>query len=166
MNTIIRKRLTQTENWILILFVVCGVSCSTIGKKQPTAEDLPPWSTVIRLYQLEWDDSQSAFINRDETSRTFSSPLSNLIHAAANRNFVGKLNFDPLYHVKSSEIKNLKISRPVTIAADQSSIDVTFFSLNEPVKIQVDAILLRTGEWKIANIRYPDNSDLISVLLK
>ena len=136
-----------------------------MGKKKPAPEETPPWSMVIKLYQQEWDNNQSAFFNRDETSRTFAAPLSTLILAAANRDFTDKLDFDPLYQAKKTDIKSLNIARPVSVAADQSTIDVTFINLNEPVKIQVDAIMLQSGEWKIANIRYPDNTDLISILI-
>lgn len=78
---------------------------------------------------------------------------------------MASLKFNPLYHTNNKEIKNLKIARPVYLAADQSSVEVTFFNINEPVKIQVDVILMQTGAWKITNIRYPDNTDLISILI-
>jgi hypothetical protein len=161
------QHILRQTNWIVILLlasVTCSLQISCSNKKPVADEDTPPWSTVIALYEKAWDSEQSAFFNPENTARTFAPPLSNLIQTAVNRNKLANLEFDPLYHTNNSEIKNLNIARPVSLAADQRRIEVTFFNLNEPVKIQVDVIMMPTGEWKIANLRYPDNTDLISQL--
>jgi len=150
---------------LLLVSVLFALQMSCAKKKTIADEDLPPWSTVINLYEQKWDDPESAFFNTDATSLTFAPALSNLIHAAVNRDRLATLEFDPLYHTHNADIKNLNIARPVYLADDQGRVEVTFFKRNEPIKIQVDVVLLPTGQWKVANIRYPDNTDLISILI-
>ena len=75
---------------------------------------------------------------------------------------VGNLDFDPLYNAQDTQIRNFVIAKPV-VKGDQSTVVVSFRNFNQRVTIKFEMVNSKDG-WKISNVIYGGDSDLIKIL--
>lgn len=75
---------------------------------------------------------------------------------------VGNLDFDPLYNAQDTQIKNFLIGKPV-VKGDRSTVAVIFRNFGQFVTIRFEMVNGKDG-WKISNVIYGGDSDLIKIL--
>lgn len=75
---------------------------------------------------------------------------------------VGNIDFDPLFNAQDTQIKNFRVGAAV-IKGDAATVPVTFMNFDQKVKIEFRLVNTKEG-WKISNIFYGGDSDLVKIL--
>lgn len=75
---------------------------------------------------------------------------------------VGNLDFDPLYNAQDTKITNFQIGKP-ELEGDNSIVLVTFRNFGQRSSVKFEMQKSNEG-WKIKNVIYGDQSDLIKIL--
>jgi hypothetical protein len=75
---------------------------------------------------------------------------------------VGNLDFDPLYNAQDTQITNFLIGKPV-VKGDEATVVVSFRNFGQRTSIKFEMINAQ-GAWRIRDVIYGDNSDLIKLL--
>ena len=75
---------------------------------------------------------------------------------------VGNIDFDPLFNAQDTQIKNFKVGAG-TVEGDGATVPVTFVNFDQKVTITFK-LVKAGGGWKISNILYGDDSDLVKIL--
>jgi len=75
---------------------------------------------------------------------------------------VGNLDFDPLYNAQDTQIKSFRVGASA-IKGDTATVPVTFMNYDQKVKIDFRLVNTKAG-WKISNIVYSGDSDLVKIL--
>jgi hypothetical protein len=76
-------------------------------------------------------------------------------------NEVGALDGDPLYNAQDVEIKKF-VQHKTTYANRQAEVIVTFENFGKPETITF-VLVSEQSNWKIANIKYSDGTDLVGI---
>jgi hypothetical protein len=126
-----------------------------------------PDAVVRELYKAHRDGRGHLFERqgRRQQQKFFDAKLAGLIWKDLTETpggEVGHLDFDPLYNAQDTQIKNFRVGAAV-VRGDAAAVPVTFMNFDRRVKI--DFRLVRTkGVWKISNIVYGGDSDLVKIL--
>ena len=75
---------------------------------------------------------------------------------------VGNLDFDPLYNAQDTRITNFQIGKPVA-EGDKSTVQVSCRNFGQPTTIKFEMHQGKDG-WRIENVLYGNDSDLIKIL--
>jgi hypothetical protein len=75
---------------------------------------------------------------------------------------VGNLDFDPLYNAQDTKITNFLIGKPV-VAGNETTVVVSFRNFGQRTTIKFEMVKGTDG-WKIGNVVYGGDSDLIKIL--
>ena len=75
---------------------------------------------------------------------------------------VGNLDFDPLYNAQDMKITQFQIGSPV-LEGDKATVVVSFRNFGQLTKIKFRMVKRRQA-WKIENVDYGNDSDLIKIL--
>ena len=75
---------------------------------------------------------------------------------------VGNLDFDPLYNAQDMKITQFQIGSPV-LEGDKATVIVSFRNFGQLTKIKFRMVKRRQA-WKIENVDYGNDSDLIKIL--
>jgi hypothetical protein len=75
---------------------------------------------------------------------------------------VGNLDFDPLFNAQDTQIKNFRVGASA-VKGDTATVPVTFVNFDQKVKIDFRLVNTKAG-WKISNIFYGGDSDLVKIL--
>ena len=74
----------------------------------------------------------------------------------------GGLDFDPLYNAQDTGITNFQIGRPV-VEGDKSTVLVSFRNFGQRTRVKFE-MHNDKERWRIKNVIYGDNSDLVTIL--
>jgi hypothetical protein len=152
---------------LIIMTVLLLASISAAAQKaSPSTRPISPEALVADLYRTEGKKSSPFFQTRSRAllTRYFTKTLADLLwkDAVTSKGEVGALEFDPLYNAQDMDIKKFLIHKP-RIASGKAEVIVSFE--NSGKKEEITFVLLSTqSNWKIANIRYDEETDLIGIL--
>ncbi|WP_077920993.1 DUF3828 domain-containing protein [Spirosoma sp. 209] len=165
---------------LLIIGLFAGTYACTI---QDTQQDTPPNQAspvtasrvkkpstpdaLVRELYRQHDAGNGPFFQTDDRpllSRYFDGELADLIWADMTTTEAGEsmLDADPLYNAQDIDIKKFNV-HPAAERDGATEVRVTFENFGEQQEIRCRMIQLR-GKWRIADIIYPDGSQLYQLL--
>ncbi len=133
-----------------------------------TAEILQSPTSVIRdLYRVHNNGRGHLFEARGKVSlyKFFDKQLADLILKDIHdtpAGDVGNLDFDPLYNAQDMKITQFQIGSPA-LEGDKATVVVSFKNIGKLTKVKF-RMVKRKQAWKIENIDYGDDLDLIKIL--
>lgn len=137
------------------------------------ADDAPLTADVVvaSLYDAHAEIESSPFFqseSRDPVDQFFTKTLADLIWkdsvASADSGEQGALGFDPLFDAQDTDIKDFEISAPTNPRGPEVAVvEVTFKNMGTPVTIAYELMQDANGNWKINNILYDRDEDLLSI---
>lgn len=130
---------------------------------QSTAETTDPVAVVESLYQAHGPDKSPVHDagSQEELQQYFTPKLAELIWqqvGTPDNNF----NFDPLHYAQDMEVTERQFG-PARSEESWALVPVRFNNFNQPQQIDYHLELTDDG-WRIANIFYPDESNLENLL--
>ncbi|MGF7213907.1 hypothetical protein GGR92_000047 [Spirosoma lacussanchae] len=165
---------------LLIIGLLAGMNACTIRETQqdtPPDQASPvaaprvkktstPDALVQELYR-QHDAGNGPFFQTDDRpllGRYFERELADLIWADMTTTEAGEsmLDADPLYNAQDIDIKKFSV-HPAAERDGATEVRVTFENFGEQQEIRCRMIQLR-GKWRIADIIYPDGSQLYQLL--
>ncbi len=151
----------------LLVALTPTLLAATTTPAQTVTSPISAASVVRELYRVHNNGRGHVFEARGKASmyKFFDKRLADLIwkdiHDTPDGE-VGNLDFDPLYNAQDTKIRQFQIGAPV-LEGDNATVVVSFRNFEELVKIKF--LMAKRGPvWKIANIVYGDDSDLIKIL--
>lgn len=149
---------------ILLLVIFSPLSASATQKVQHTNS---PDSVVRDLYRIHNDGRGHVFEAKGKKYiyKFFDQKLADLIWkniSETPEGEVGNLDFDPLYNAQDTKITNFQIGKPV-MTGDEATVVVSFRNFNQRTTIKFETVKGNDG-WKISNVVYGGDSDLIKIL--
>ena len=160
----IRKTI-RTTVVSLILLPLALVSASSMSAQ--TAEVLRSPASVIRdLYRVHNNGRGHLFEARGKVNlyKFFDKKLADLIWKDIRETpegEIGHLDFDPFYNAQDTKITQFQIGTPV-LEGDKATVVVSFKNFGQATKIEF-RMVKRGQAWKVENVVYGDNSDLIKI---
>lgn len=156
----------RTISYTLIALLL--ISGSLYGQSAQRA--LPansPDSVVRELYRVHNNGRGHVFEAKGKKYiyRFFDQKLADLLWknlTETREDEVGNLDFDPLYNAQDTGITKFMILKPV-VNGDSSTVLVSFRNFGQLTKIKFELQKSEAG-WKINNIVYGADSDLIKIL--
>lgn len=132
---------------------------------KPAVED--PVAVVRELYRTHARDEAAILTpqSKDALLRYFDTRLATLIWqdvTTTPEGEVGRLDFDPFYNAQDFEIKNLKFGTP-KVTGDTARVTVSFDNYAQSERLEYH-LRRQSGRWRISNIVYGKDSDLVSIL--
>jgi Protein of unknown function (DUF3828) len=159
---------TTMRVMVVSLFLMCFAPVVATSVQARTSESLNSPTSVIRnLYREHNDGRGHLFEARGKVRlyRFFDKRLADLIwkdiHETPDGE-VGNLDFDPLYNAQDTKITQFRISSPA-LAGDKATVVVSFKNFGQLTKIKFQMVK-RGQAWKIENIDYGDDSNLIKIM--
>ena len=148
----------------LILAVSLAPVMGVAQKAQPAAA---PAAVVAELYRVHRNGYGHVFekSGRKLQQKFFDRNLSGLIWkdlTETQEGDVGNLDFDPLYNAQDTKITNFRIGAPV-VDGSNVTVPVNFNNFGKRTTIKF-LLVNEGGDWKIANIFYGSDSDLVKIL--
>lgn len=146
---------------LLLLALVCpGSSLAQTVLRSPA-------SVVRDLYRVHNNGRGHLFEARGKVNlyKFFDKRLADLIWKEIHdtpEGEVGNLDFDPLYNAQDTEITQFQIGSPA-LAGEKATVIVSFKNFRQLTKIKF-SMVKRKEVWKIENVDYGDNSDLVKML--
>lgn len=124
-------------------------------------------SVIRELYRVHNNGRGGVFEARGKKYiyKYFDQKLADLIWkniAETPEGEVGNLDFDPLYNAQDTRITNFQIGKAV-VQGDQSTVLVSFRNFSQRTTIKFEMLNGKDG-WKIRNVIYGGDSDLIKIL--
>jgi len=155
---------TMILSSILLFVVLSPLSASATQRSQHTNS---PDGVVRDLYRIHNDGRGGVFEAKGKKYiyKFFAQKLADLIWkdiSETPEGEVGNLDFDPLYNAQDTKITNFVISKPV-IAGDETTVGVSFRNFGQRTTIKFAMVNGKDG-WKISNVVYGGDSDLIKLL--
>lgn len=160
-----------------LVIISCAVAAFTAVKAQTGITPLPkkleapvisfPETVVKELYRVHRNGYGHVFEKqgRKQQQKFFDQKLAALIWkdlTETPEGEVGNLDFDPLYSAQDMKIKNFRVGA-AAIKGDAATVPVTFLNFDQKVRIEFRLVNTKAG-WKISNILYGDDSDLVKLL--
>ncbi|MCM3874428.1 MAG: YbjP/YqhG family protein [Pyrinomonadaceae bacterium] len=150
----------------MVLSLLALVSASAV-RGQTSAVLRSPAGVVRDLYRVHNNGRGHLFEARGKANlyKFFDKQLADLIWKDIHETpegEVGNLGFDPLYNAQDMEITQFQIGPPV-LASDHATVVVSFKNFGQLTKIEF-RMVKRKQAWKISNVDYGDDSDLIKIL--
>lgn len=148
----------------LLLLLLSPLFASATQRVQHTNS---PDSVVRDLYRIHNDGRGHVFEAKGKKYiyKFFDQKLADLIWknlSETPEGEVGNLDFDPLYNAQDTKITNFQIGKPV-VAGSESTVVVSFRNFNQRTTIKFETVKGKDG-WKISNVVYGGDSDLIKIL--
>jgi len=148
----------------LILAVSLAPVMCVAQKAHPTAA---PAAVVAELYRVHRNGYGHVFekSGRKLQQKFFDRNLSGLLWkdlTETQEGDVGNLDFDPLYNAQDTKITNFRIGAPV-VDGSNVTVPVNFNNFGKRTTIKF-LLVNEGGDWKIANIFYGNDSDLVKIL--
>lgn len=136
-----------------------------VQKRKPVAAS--PDGVVRELYRVHRNGYGRVFEKRGRKNQQnfFDKNLAGLIWKDLTEtpaDMVGNLDFDPLYNAQDTHITRLRIGSPV-VDGEKVSVPVSFNNYGKPNNIKF-MMVNEGGVWKIANIDYGDDFNLVKIL--
>lgn len=149
---------------LISLLVIFGGSSVHGG---PRVRPASPDAIVRELYRVHHNGRGHVFDVKGKTNiyKFFDKKLADLIWKIITETpegEVGNLDFDPLYNAQDTEITNFQIGKPL-VEGDTSTVLVTFRNFGQRTQIKFEMHHSQNG-WRIANLIYNGDSDLIKIL--
>ena len=141
-----------------ILFAIAGAAFASAAHADPafTADDASALAFINAIYETyEKADSDGVSIDDVMKLRRYFEPQ---LAAAMNKDQesahgeVGKLDFDPFIDAQDWEFKKFDVALKDT-APGKVTATVTFNNLNEPTKIVLDLVVIKS-DWRIYDITW------------
>src|ERR1700682_1890192 len=149
------------------LFLCFPVAILSFGARQgkSVAAQNSPDTLVANLYKQE--KRRSPFFqtrSRAWLDMYFEKTLGDLIwkDAIRSKGEVGLLDGDPLYNAQDMEITNFAVHKP-SFANRQARVVVSFENFGKKEEV-VFLLVPRRNDWRIANLKYSDGTDLLGIL--
>ena len=150
---------------LIALLVISGSLFSHAAQRaRPTNS---PDSVVRELYRVHNNGRGHVFEAKGKNYiyKFFDQKLADLIWKEITQTpegEVGNLDFDPLYNAQDTRITNFQIGKPM-VQGDSSTVLVSFRNFGKRMTIKFEMNKGNEG-WKIGNVLYGDNSDLVKML--
>lgn len=150
---------------LLLCAFFCAGSSSAAPQGRKVTTPSAPARLVANLYKQH--KKHSPFFqtrNRAVLDRYFDRNLANMIwkDAVNAKGEVGAIDGDPLFNAQDMDIKHFSIHKP-TFGNGQAEVLVTFENFGEKHQI-VFVLVRRKGDWRIANLKFDDGTDLLGIL--
>ena len=151
--------------------IVAVKSVKAVGEKAPVAKPAAnavaePEARIAKLYELAKTNKGPFYQTKDKAAmeKWLTKDLAALIHkdAVASQDEVGVLDFDPLYNAQDTEITEFKLKSEK--AGDATHVIATFKNFDKADTIRFVMEQSADKSWKIADIRFKDNSSLKKML--
>jgi hypothetical protein len=161
----VRGAVTMRTISFIPLLVILGIVFSQAAQRaQPTNS---PASVIRELYKVHNNGKGGIFEakGRKYIYKFFDQKLADLIWKDITQTpegEVGNLDFDPLYNAQDTGITNFQIGKPM-IEGDKSTVLVSFRNFGKRTRIKFEMHNGNEG-WRIRNVIYGDQSDLIKIL--
>jgi hypothetical protein len=140
-----------------------ALTAQDFGADGAAAQQKSPAAVVEDLYARHKRDNAAILQtkNRALLDRFFAKNLADLIwrDLTTHSDEVGVLDFDPFYNAQDFDIKNFAVA-PAKIENGKASVVASFTNFGNKESI-VYALVKEKGAWKIADVRYKDNSSLL-----
>jgi hypothetical protein len=150
---------------LITLLVIAGSLFSHAAQRvRPTSS---PDSVVRELYRVHNNGRGRVFEAKGKKYiyNFFDQTLADLIWKEITETpegEVGNLDFDPLYNAQDTKIANFQIGKPM-VEGDTGTVLVTFRNFGQRMTIKFEMNKGNEG-WKIKNVLYGGNSDLVKML--
>ena len=165
LQTLVTELMKTISRSLIPLLVISGSIFSHAAQKaRPTNS---PDSVVRELYRVHNNGKGHVFDAKGKKYiyRFFDQKLADLIWKEITETpegEVGNLDFDPLYNAQDTKITNFQISKPV-VQGDSATVLVSFRNFGQRMTIKFEMNKGQEG-WKIKNVLYGGNSDLVKML--
>jgi hypothetical protein len=162
----------KTAGLTLALLLI-GLSCAGVGRAQKVRPQSPPpgasspAAVVKELYRIHRNGNGPLFTKKGKKyhEQFFDAKLAGLIWkdlTETPEGEVGHIDGDLLYNAQDMKITKFSVGAG-TVEGDTATVPVTFMNYDQKVKITFQ--LVKTdASWKITNILYPGDSDLVKIL--
>ena len=149
---------------LILVLLILGSHPANAQKIRPASA---PDGVVRELYRVHNDGRGGVFEARGKKYiyKFFDQKLADLLWkniTETPEGEVGNLDFDPLYNAQDTKITNFQIDKPV-IEGDNSTVIVNFRNFGQRTKITYELHNNKEG-WRITNVLYGDDSDLLKIL--
>lgn len=150
---------------VVIVLVIASSVC--LGLAQRVQHANSPDGVVRDLYRVHANGRGHVFEAKGKKYiyKYFDQKLADLLWkdiSETPEGEVGNLDFDPLYNAQDTKITNFLIAKPV-LAGDETTVVVSFRNFGQRTSIKFEMVK-STNEWKIKNVVYGGDSDLIKLL--
>ena len=153
-------------NYSLIALLV--ISGTVFAQTSTRAQSINSPNSVVReLYRVHNNGRGHVFEKKGKRYiyRFFDQKLADMLWKELTETpegEVGNLDFDPLYNAQDTGITKFLILKPV-VNGDSATVLVSFRNFGQLTKITFELHKTEAG-WKISNIVYGNDSDLIKIL--
>ena len=156
----------RTISYTLIALLVISGSVFAQPAQRAQPANLPD-SVVRELYRVHNNGRGHVFDAKGKRYiyKFFDQKLADLLWkniTETPEGEVGNLDFDPLYNAQDTGITKFLINKPV-VNGDGATVLVSFRNFGQLTKITFELHKSEAG-WKIGNIVYGNDSDLIKIL--
>lgn len=150
---------------VVIALIVVGSVLASASPAEVSANS--PDTVIRRLYRIHNDGRGGVFETKGKKYiyRFFDQKLADLLWkniSETPEGEVGNLDFDPLYNAQDTQIRNFQVGKPVVKGAE-GTVVVSFRNFDQRVTIKFEMVKGKDG-WKISNVIYGGDSDLIKIL--
>jgi len=161
-----RVKIPPVPMRLFFLTLMC-LGCVMASVAQTSATTDTPDAVVRELYRVHKNGYGHVFerAGRKYQQKFFDKRLADLIWKDLTQTpegDVGNLDFDPLYNAQDTKITNFSIGAP-SVEGERATVLVSFNNFKEKTKITFRLHKTDAG-WKIENIIYDKDSDLIKIL--
>jgi uncharacterized protein DUF3828 len=158
----------------IILFVTTAVPAvqtqtgiTPLPKKMQAPTLSLPETVVKELYRVHRNGRGHVFEKqgRKQQQKFFERNLAALIWKNLTQTpegEVGNIDFDPLFNAQDTQIKNFRVGA-ADFKSGWATVPVTFMNFNQKVRIEFRLVNTKEG-WKVSNIFYGGDSDLVQIL--
>ena len=149
---------------IAVLVILTGSAAQAAQKVQRANS---PDGVLRELYRVHNDGRGGVFEAKGKKYiyKYFDQKLADLIWkniTETPEGEVGNLDFDPLYNAQDTQITNFVVGKPVVKGAE-ATVLVTFRNFGQRTSIKFEMVNVQ-GAWRIRDVIYGDNTDLIKLL--
>ena len=150
---------------IRLIAVIIALIAGTVFSSASAVAKTSPDTVVASLYKQH--KKRSPFFqtrSRALVDQFFEKSLADLIwkDAVNSKGEVGALGADPLYNAQDTDIRRFVIHKPV-YRSGKADVLVSFENFRQRRQITFQLVSRGSG-WKIANIQYGDDTDLLGML--
>ena len=158
--------MNSTKLILSLRLLVTVAVLSGIASAQTVAPTTPD-ALVRELYRVHNNGRGPVFQRTGQRywTKYFDDNLAKLLRKAlvnSSPDEVGPLDFDPLYNAQDTKITAFQVGQP-QIKDDQATVLVSFRNFREATKLTFHLRNTKAG-WKISNIDYGADSDLVKIL--
>jgi hypothetical protein len=159
--------MNSTKLILSLCLLVTVTLLSDTASAQKVAPTTTPDALVRELYRVHNNGRGPVFQRTGQRywTKYFDDNLAKLLRKAlvdSSPDEVGPLDFDPLYNAQDTKITAFQVGQP-QIKDDQATVLVSFRNFRQANKLTFHLRNTKAG-WKISNIDYGADSDLVKIL--